>query len=360
MDASIVAVVTDDIPYLVHSVTAELTRDDTSINLLVHPSFRVLRDPVSHELLEVRLGTSMEGETPPEAGETEVWIAAEIGRLPDAAAVRRLTDNLQRVLDDVRVAIRDGSAIRGKLAEAVASVDGFPRDVAPPPKQLRELLLWLDDGNFLFLGYTEGKLTTAGGQDLLVERQGAALGLLRRPEGDAAEASARRAGYPRLPSTRPFHLGGQVHSPEALVPGPSSRENVRSGRPHHRRTTLLGLVHGRCRSPVGPPNSGSQGEGPGSQRKAGVYARSQQARELMAVLETFPRDELFHIEADDLARLAGEILRAEVLQRIRVFLRPDSFGRFVSALVFFPRRRYSTAVRLLMEDELKRAFGRTL
>ncbi|WP_332602243.1 NAD-glutamate dehydrogenase [Arthrobacter sp. S2(2024)] len=358
LDASIVAVVTDDIPYLVHSVTAELTRDDTSINLLVHPSFRVLRDPVSHELLEVRLGTSMEGETPPEAGETEVWIAAEIGRLPDAAAVRRLTDNLQRVLDDVRVATRDGSAIRGKLAEAVASVDGFPRDVAPPPKQLRELLLWLDDGNFLFLGYTEGKLTTAGGQDLLVERQGAALGLLRRPEGDAAGGVG--PGVPGIHGSQALALSTSEVRSTVLRHSYLDEVRVkmfdRAGRTTGERRFLglftAGAAHQSVRRiPVLREKVQAVSE------RLGFTPRSQQARELMAVLETFPRDELFHIEADDLARLAGEILRAEVLQRIRVFLRPDSFGRFVSALVFFPRRRYSTAVRLLMEDELKRAFG---
>ncbi|MFF2296103.1 NAD-glutamate dehydrogenase [Arthrobacter sp. NPDC058127] len=357
LDASIVAVVTDDIPYLVHSVTAELTRDDTSINLLVHPSFRVLRDPVSHELLEVRLETSMEGETPPEAGETEVWIAAEIGRLPDAAAVRRLTDNLQRVLDDVRVATRDGSAIRGKLAEAVASVDGFPRDVAPPPKQLRELLLWLDDGNFLFLGYTEGELTTAGGQDMLVERQGAGLGLLRRIQGDASGSAGPRA--PGIPGSRALALStSEVRS---TVLRRSYLDEVRlqmfdaAGRTTGERRFVglftPGATHQSVRRiPVIREKVQAVSE------RLGFTPRSHQTRDLMAILETFPRDELFHVEADELARLAGEILRAEVLQRIRVFLRPDSHGRFVSALVFFPRHRYSTAVRLLMEEELRRAF----
>ncbi len=197
LDASVVAVVTEDIPYLVHSVTAELTRGDTPITLLVHRSFRVLRDPVGHELLEVRLGTSVEGEATPEAGETEVWIAAEIGRLPDAAAVSELTENLQRVLDDVRIAADDAAAIRGKVAEAAASVDGFPRDVVPPPEQLSELLLWLDDGNFLFLGYAEEELTTAGGQESLSERQGSGLGLLRRPQRDAGGGDG-----PGLPNIR--------------------------------------------------------------------------------------------------------------------------------------------------------------
>ena len=56
LDTSVVAVVAEDLPYLVQSVTAELTREDTPIRQLVHPTFLVRRDPASHALLEIRPG----------------------------------------------------------------------------------------------------------------------------------------------------------------------------------------------------------------------------------------------------------------------------------------------------------------
>lgn len=194
LEASIVAVVTEDLPYLVQSVMAELTREDASIRLLVHPTFQVLRDPDSHTLLDVRPGPSREGlleeSVPPARGTSETWVAMEIGKLADEAAESELTERLQRVLDDVRIVAEDAAAIHGKVSEAVTSVDGFPQAVVPPPEQLHQLLLWLDDGNFLFFGYTEYELTTAGGQELLSERQGSPLGLLRRPVGGAAGMTA--------------------------------------------------------------------------------------------------------------------------------------------------------------------------
>lgn len=70
LDASIVAIVADDLPYLVQSVTAELTRDDVSLRLLVHPRFQVLRDPVSHELLEAWTASSRKASWPGAAGKT--------------------------------------------------------------------------------------------------------------------------------------------------------------------------------------------------------------------------------------------------------------------------------------------------
>ncbi|MEV7135255.1 NAD-glutamate dehydrogenase [Arthrobacter sp. NPDC093128] len=361
LDTCIVAVVAEDMPYLVHSVTAELTRDDASIRLLVHPTFQVLRDPDSHALLDVRPGLSREGlleeSVHPARGTSETWVAVEIGKLADEAAASELTERLQRVLDDVRVVAKDAAAIHSKVAEAVTSVDGFPQAVVPPPEQLHQLLLWLDDGNFLFLGYTEYETTTAGSEELLSERQGAPLGLLRRPEGGVAgmqvpglarirgrQALTFATSEARSTVLRRSHLDElrlQVFNKAGRLTGERRFVGLFTPGAAHQSVRRIPVIREKVQAVT---------------KSLGITPRSHHGKDLLAVLETFPRDELFHVEADDLSRLVGEILRAEVLQRIRVFLRRDSFDRFVSALVFFPRRRYSTAVRLLMEEELRHAF----
>jgi glutamate dehydrogenase len=293
-----------------------------------------------------------------EAGTTEVWIAAEIGRLADNAAARELTENLHRVLDDARVAAEDAAAIHGQVSDAVASAVGFPRTVVPPLEELRELLLWLDDGNFLFLGYDEYELTTAGGHELLSERPGSALGLLRRPQGDAA-AGRPLPGLPRIRGPKALTLATsdvrstvlrrsyldelrlQVFNEAGKTTGERRFVGLFTGGAAHQSVRQIPVIREKVHA---------------VSERLGFAPESHRGKDLLAILETFPRDELFHIDVDDLTRLAGEILRAEVHRRIRVFLRSDSFGRFMSALVFFPRRRYSTAVRLLMEQELRQVF----
>lgn len=361
MDATIVAVVTDDLPYFVHSFTALLTRDDAPIRLLVHPGFQVLRDPISHELLDVWIGAPRSGalEGPdPVAGRTEVWIAAEIARLSDDAAARELTEDLHRVLADARIAAEDAAAIRGKVSEAVAAAEGFPYGIVPPKEQFRDLLLWLEDENFVFLGYDEYELTTADGQELLWERPGSALGLLRGQQRDAPVGRLEH-GLPRIRRRQALsfatsevkstvlrrsyldELHLQVFDDAGKTTGERRFVGLFTASASHQSVREIPVVREKVQA-VGE----RLGFGPGSHH----------GKDLLAILETFPRDELFHIDVNDLTQLAGEILRAEVQQRTRVFLRPDSFGRFMSALVFFPRRRYSTAVRLLMEQELRQVF----
>src|SRR5581483_10842607 len=84
-------------------------------------------------------------------------------------------------------------------------------------------------------------------------------------------------------------------------------------------------------------------------------ASSHSGKDLIAILESYPRDELFQISEDDLFRIAMGILALGERRRVRVFLRRDAFGRFVSGLVYVPRDRYTTALRLQIDDILRRA-----
>ena len=91
-------------------------------------------------------------------------------------------------------------------------------------------------------------------------------------------------------------------------------------------------------------------------RSAGFPPHSHSGKDLLGILETYPRDELFQIEINDLAATATGIQRLQERRRTRLFLRPDIYGRFMSALVYLPRDRYSTNVRLRIEQELRETF----
>ena len=58
----------------------------------------------------------------------------------------------------------------------------------------------------------------------------------------------------------------------------------------------------------------------------------------------------------DLAATATGIQRLQERRRTKLFLRPDIYGRFMSAVVYLPRDRYTTNVRLRIEQELRETF----
>ena len=67
---------------------------------------------------------------------------------------------------------------------------------------------------------------------------------------------------------------------------------------------------------------------------SGFSPSGHSGKALISVLEGFPRDELFQIDAEILEDMAQGILRLEERPRTRLFVRRDKFDRFVSASVW--------------------------
>ncbi|MGA1147462.1 MAG: NAD-glutamate dehydrogenase domain-containing protein, partial [Candidatus Nanopelagicales bacterium] len=86
---------------------------------------------------------------------------------------------------------------------------------------------------------------------------------------------------------------------------------------------------------------------------------SHSAKDLQQFLETYPRDELFQIHPEQLTQIAESVMHLQERRQTRLYVRADDYGGFLSCLVYLPRDRYTTAVRLKIESILVEAFGGT-
>ena len=77
----------------------------------------------------------------------------------------------------------------------------------------------------------------------------------------------------------------------------------------------------------------------------------------MQVLETYPRDELFQISVDELFPIALAVVHLQERRQLRLFVREDIYGRYLSCLVYLPRDRFNTAVRERFQRILLNATG---
>ncbi|MFJ5860534.1 NAD-glutamate dehydrogenase [Pseudarthrobacter sp. NPDC092439] len=374
-DSSIVYVVTDDMPFLVDSVNAELVRQHAAIRLVVHPLIVASRNRATGALVEVsrvpaHLGTSS-GDTAAmpnishliaqgeDASHMESWIAVEISRVSDEAK-ESLREGLKSVLEDVRAAVEDWPKMRHKalsIAESLEKV-AHPAQIAEL-RQAQDLLRWLDDGNFTFLGYREYDLVNVDGEDVLELREESGLGLLR-PSTESphiqhlTDTGRKKAREKRALVITKANSRSTVHRSAYLdyigVKSFDQAGNVNGER------RFIGLF-------ATSAYTGSVREIPivrdkvdAVLRSAGFPPDSHSGKDLLGILETYPRDELFQIEIPDLAATALGIQKLQERRRTRLFLRPDIYGRFMSALVYLPRDRYTTNVRLRIEQELRETF----
>src|SRR4029077_9424764 len=80
-------------------------------------------------------------------------------------------------------------------------------------------------------------------------------------------------------------------------------------------------------------------------KQAGLSPSSHDGKALAHILDTFPRDELFQVSADELYVIATGILHMGGLPRLKLFLRFDRFDRYVSALLVAPRDHVNAKIR---------------
>ncbi|MEM7073055.1 MAG: NAD-glutamate dehydrogenase domain-containing protein, partial [Pseudomonadota bacterium] len=71
------------------------------------------------------------------------------------------------------------------------------------------------------------------------------------------------------------------------------------------------------------------------------YQGSHRDKTVCAIIERFPRDELFQGSANFLIETFGDIILLREIRRIMLFIRIDSFERYGSALVFLPEECFS-------------------
>ncbi|MFI7140349.1 NAD-glutamate dehydrogenase [Streptomyces massasporeus] len=365
---SVVEVVTDDMPFLVDSVTNELTRQGRGIHVVIHPQFVVRRD-VTGKLIEV-LSTPPTGDLPHDA-HVESWIHVEIDRETDRADLKQITADLLRVLSDAREAVEDWGKMREaaiRLAEGLPD-EPIPDDLpGPQVEEARELLRWLADDHFTFLGYREYQLRD---DDSLAAVPGTGLGILRADPHHAAEES-----HPVSPSFERLPADARAKAREhklLVLTKANSRATVH--RPSYldyigvKKFDADGNVIGERRF-LGLFSSAAYTESvrrvPVIRRKveevlerAGFSPNSHDGRDLTQILETYPRDELFQTPADELRAIVTSVLYLQERRRLRLYLRQDEYGRYYSALVYLPRDRYTTAVRLRIIEILKEELGGT-
>src|SRR5699024_6332229 len=91
--------------------------------------------------------------------------------------------------------------------------------------------------------------------------------------------------------------------------------------------------------------------------RSGWARNSHSAGFARRLVETFPRHELCRAPAGHRVRVLTRIQRMVHRMRTATFLRLDSGGQFVTAMIYLPRDRYTTAVRHRVEEQLREATG---
>ena len=171
---TVIEIITDDMPFLVGSITMDLTRRACGIHLTIHPVVRLRRDH-DGQLIDVLAPDARA------ADETlESVLHIEVSRETGTDRLVALQASLTHVLGQVRAAVEDWPAMRRRLHEIAGSLAGAaPGLESAELEEGRAFLEWLDERHFTFLGYRDYEFVRGDSGDALRAVDGSGLGILR-------------------------------------------------------------------------------------------------------------------------------------------------------------------------------------
>lgn len=360
---TIIQVVTDDMPFLVDSVTGALVQAGIDIHLVVHPQLVVTRDAVGR-LRSVENRDITKDFRAAAVGEmAESWMLLSIDRESDEERRAGIERTIRSVLEDVRQSVEDWPKMRSRCLVLAAELEGTPpRGIDAEEVALTiRFLRWMADNHFTFLGYRDYTLDGSEGHEVLAPVMGSGLGMLRAdpPQNKVPDVltpqAAEIAHEPRLLVLTKANSKSTVHrvahldyvgvkecDAQGRVVGEHRFLGLFASTAYTESVLRVPLVAEKVRAVI---------------ERSGLAPDSHTGKDLLEVLESYPRDELFQASVDQLYDTAIAVTQLQERRRTKLFIREDDFGRYASCLVFIPRDRYNTAVRTRMADILKDTFG---
>jgi glutamate dehydrogenase len=342
---TVLQIANDDMPFLVDTVTMALAEQGIGVHVLGHPVVTFLRDK-GGKLVAVGDGTP------------ESLMHLEIDRQA-TDAMPRIKKAIESALADVRAIVRDWAQMRERMQQVADDMGTrkFPAD-EDARHESQEFLRWAADNHFTFLGYREYEVVKQGDDEVLRAVDGTGLGLMRGHD----------AGRPRSVKSLPAHSVNRKVGAEALI---LTKTNARSTVHRPGYMDYIGVLDFDAKGKavgekrfVGLYTSSAYNRRPWDiplvrqrhdfvMQQSGLAPNSHSGKALRHILETLPRDELFQATGPELLRTTTGILGLQERVRSKLFLRRDRYGRFFSGLVYIPRDRFNTDVRLRIEAMLK-------
>lgn len=280
----------------------------------------------------------------------------EVDRQAEESDLELLAQKLLDVLHDVQRVVEDYHPISTRIEQLMET---SATDTDTDTAEVYAYLRWLLDNNFTFLAYEELTIDTSGAEPVVRPVPGESFGLLR-PDSNGLGQLDRVALEPALDqkiftdnsllSFAKAAVRSSVHRPaypdfillkhfddEGRVIGERRIMGLYTSPVYHQSPSTIPIVRNKVAHIL---------------QISGLNARSHHGKELVQILEVYPREELFLTSTEQLYKIVMSILKLQERNQIRVFSRHDPDSLFCSVLVYVPREKYDTALRTRMQTIL--------
>lgn len=357
---TIIELAHDDMPFLVDSIQNELNRRGITTHIIFHAGGVKIKRDQDNKITEVFPMGSSEKDCL-----TEAPIFFEIDRQTDETILEDLRNSILRILKDVKAAVTDWSGICEKVRAIIKNLRENPPTVVDEAeiKESIAFLEWALNDHFIFLGYRQYALDQDNGDIALRVVDNSGLGVLR--ESRPGKISKHFSEMP--PAARSLALSNHMIIISKSTVASRVHRAVKNDIISIKKFDADGNVTGEDRI-LGLYTSSAYNNRPKEipvlrkkvkevMKDSKLSPTGHAGKALLNILENIPRDDLFQASIEELLDLSMGILHVQERRVIRLFIRKDIYGRFISCLVYIPKDRYNTSLRTEMQEILAQAFN---
>ncbi|MGA9722002.1 MAG: NAD-glutamate dehydrogenase domain-containing protein [Candidatus Binatus sp.] len=351
---AVVETVTTDCPFIVDSLLEYFHHLGATVRTILHPIYKVTRDR------EGRIA-SFEQSVSTERGES--FLHAELELTPTPEQARQIERDVIAILTEVQEATGDFDEMTGRALQIC-------EETAPIREliEVRDLLRWLIQGGFVFLGFRRSLVSEDDGAARFVLDPGTELGIMREHD-----ESRFRSSVP-LDELSPARRRLFFEGPPLVIGKTRAESHVHRRRPMDsvsiRRADTFGRV-AAFDNFVGLFTSKAYAEEaqhiPVLRAKLrevleleGAVPGSHDYKEIVSAFNSFPKDELFRAPVAELRAQLRLILDVKSEASVRLFVAPDLRHGNVIAMVVIPRDAGSAELSRRIQDVLATALHGTL
>ncbi len=332
---TILEIVNDDMPFLVDSIALQFDKFGIEIKNIIHPIYCPSRNQNGD------LQKLLKNHDAKEKQESLIQIHLEKIYNPDE--LKNIVEQLTRLLTAIQMVVDDFQKMVDLANKAKKSLNKNSGEIS-------DFIDWITNGNFIFLGCLDLDIVKKENGELEFETK-ANYGVCRSEFKDFAprcnNCSAKEISAtitnPFLIEVLKSRYKCQIHrianseririqkfSVDNKVIGEYRFLGLFTSSAYNQSANLIPLVKNKITKVIADSK---------------FLKNSHNYKDLISVLESYPKDELFQIDSEDLLKIATGIVAICGRSQVRFFVRPDKFDRFMSCLIFCPRDRCDSEFR---------------
>ena len=355
-DTILIQIVVDDMPFLVDSIRLELERMGIAPRWLVYTGGLQRFTEQGQQLRIAPYGQDT-------ASHLVSPIMIEIPCQQNADALSVIESNLRRVIGDVQLCVRDWPLMRQTMSDTIDQIKQCSVVSVSESQETMAYLEWLLDDHFTFLGVRDYQFVGEGDQAGMQLIPGSSLGVL------ADETSSKTMRYfTELPlrarrvmfSNKRYLVLSKTNTLSTVHRGGYTdylaikRFDSDGSLIGERR--FIGLYTSEAYSTLPQHVPLLRKKVAQVLRKSGFPQLSHASNDLMHIMTTLSRDDLFQSSPKELLSISLGIMHLQDRRCIRLFARRDIYARFMSCYVFMSREVFTTSYIDKVQDILMSRF----